>query len=53
VRVEGNVITVRVNGVRVIRVEDPAPLRYGGVGVGQIWETNGRFDNVQVVHTIR
>jgi hypothetical protein len=53
VRVEGNVVTVRVNGVRVIRVEDPAPLRYGGVGVGQIWETNGRFDNVQVVQTIR
>jgi hypothetical protein len=53
VQVQGNVITVRVNGVRVIRAKDPEPLRYGGVGVGQIWETNGRFDNVLVVERIR
>ena len=52
VKVEGNVITVRVNGLRIVRIEDPEPLKYGGVGVGQIWETNGGFDNVVVAHRV-
>lgn len=41
-------ITVRLNGKRVLSVVDPDPIRHGGVGVGQIWETDGTFDNVLV-----
>ncbi len=41
-------ITVWVNGSRILSVADPAPIRSGGVGVGQIWETNGTFDDVVV-----
>lgn len=46
----GAQLTVRVNGSRVVSVKDPHPIRYGGVGLGQIWETNGSFDNVVVRH---
>jgi hypothetical protein len=49
IRMTGARIEVRTNGVLVASVRDPAPLRYGGVGVGQIWETNGTFDDVRVV----
>lgn len=45
---DGPAITVRVNGVQVLRWVDPHPLLSGGVGVGAIWETNGAFDNVRV-----
>lgn len=53
VEAHGKVITVRVNGVQVLRFKDPKPLRYGGVGVCQVWETNGSYDNVMVVERIR
>lgn len=49
VKADGKLIVVRINGKRILRVTDPAPLRYGGVGVGKIWETDGWFDNVRVV----
>lgn len=48
VRVTGPRIEVKANGSVVVSVVDPKPIRYGGVGVGQIWETNGAFDNVTV-----
>jgi hypothetical protein len=46
--VYGNTTQVLVNGQAVLRYTDPTPIRYGGVGVGQIRETNGWYDNVVV-----
>ena len=48
VTVVGNRTTVSVNGQWMFTHRDPEPIRYGGVGVGQIWETNGVFDWVKV-----
>lgn len=48
VGVHGSRITVKVNGALIISPVDPKPLTFGGVGVGQIWETNGVFDDVLV-----
>ena len=51
VTVNGASIRVVVNGFRVLSYTDPSPIPSGGVGVGQIWETNGWFDNA-VVRTV-
>lgn len=48
IRVTGSRIQIWANGTRIVSVVDPEPLRYGGVGVGQIWETNGVFYDVTV-----
>lgn len=48
VRVQGGKIHVLVNGRSVLQAVDPDPIKYGGVGVGKIWETNGWFDDVTV-----
>jgi hypothetical protein len=48
VQVKGNAIDVSVNGKALLHYEDAAPIRSGGIGVGQIWETNGSYDNVVV-----
>lgn len=48
VSVVGSKITVWANGHRMLSFSDAQPIRSGGVGVGQIWETNGWFDNVLV-----
>lgn len=53
VTAHGDTISVTSNGARVLRYVDPAPLQYGGVGVGQIWETNGWFDDVAVQPVVR
>lgn len=44
----GATITVSINGRWILKATDPSPIRFGGVGVGQIWETNGSFDDVVV-----
>jgi len=44
----GATITVFINGERVLSYTDPTPITFGGVGVGEIWELNGWFDNVIV-----
>ena len=47
--VKGRTIEVIANGREVMRYTDSSnPIRYGGVGVGQLWETNGWFDNAMV-----
>src|SRR5262249_5112245 len=48
VTAHGSTVAVYANGQRVISATDPDPIAYGGVGVGQIWETNGWFDNALV-----
>lgn len=48
VTVQGKKIEVVANGQTVMTYTDPTPIKFGGVGVGQIWETNGWFDNVIV-----
>lgn len=50
VKLAGSTIRVSSNGQQQVQVVDPAPIRSGGVGVGQIWETNGSFDDVRVAH---
>lgn len=47
-RIVAGLHTVTINGVRVLSFLDTAPIGFGGVGVGQIWETNGSFDDVIV-----
>ncbi len=47
--VMGNTIEVVSNGKTVLTYRDRTnPIKYGGVGVSQIWETNGWYDNVVV-----
>ena len=53
VTLQGGRIAVRTNGQLALEHVDPTPLRHGGVGVGQIWETNGSFDSVTVRRTAR
>lgn len=49
VQVVGDKIVLSTNGQEVLSYRDAdRPILSGGVGVGQIWETNGWFDNVVV-----
>lgn len=48
----GSHIEVIINGQTVMRYRDPAPIKFGGVGVGQIWETNGWYDNIVVTRLL-
>ena len=48
VNITSNHIKVTINGQVVLQYTDPNPIPYGGVGVGQVWETNGWYDNVVV-----
>lgn len=48
VEVRGGEIKVFVNGELMLTYVDPDPIPFGGVGVGQVWETNGWFDDVVV-----
>jgi hypothetical protein len=41
-------ISARVNGHWTFTVRDSEPIRFGGAGIGQIWETVGSFDRVAV-----
>jgi hypothetical protein len=41
-------ITVHINGKKVIDYTDPKPIRYGGIGVGALWELNAWFDDIKV-----
>jgi hypothetical protein len=44
----GGKISISLNGKWIMTGNDPSPLLSGGVGVGEIWETNGSFDDVLV-----
>lgn len=48
ITVTGARIQVWFDGKSVIDVIDPAPLLYGGIGVGAVWESEARFDDVVV-----
>jgi hypothetical protein len=49
IRVLGNMIRVIINGERVLTWSDTSdPIRYGGIGIGAIWEAEAWFDNVIV-----
>jgi hypothetical protein len=48
ITVSGGDIKVRINGRTVLRYTDPDPIPYGGVGVGEIWEIDGWYDNISV-----
>lgn len=49
IKVVGSKILVRSNGQTMLRYDDTTdPITYGGVGVGEIWGTNGWFDNMVV-----
>ena len=48
VKVEGPRIQVLFNGTTFIDVVDPEPLLYGGIGIGAVWESEARFDDVVV-----
>ena len=48
IKITSNHVKVTINGQVVLQYTDPNPISYGGVGVGQIWETNGWYDNVVV-----
>jgi hypothetical protein len=39
--------------VQVIDHTDPDPIRFGGVGVGAIWEVNAWFDDIAVTAAAR
>jgi Ca2+-binding RTX toxin-like protein len=45
VNVDGSHIQVSLNGASVIDLVDPDPLLFGGIGVHNIWESEGRYDN--------
>ncbi len=49
--IDGN-IQVSVNGIQVIEITDSDPITYGGIGIHNIWETKGRYDNFQVVSLV-
>ncbi len=49
VGVAGNTIEITINGEQVAAWTDASdPIRYGGVGIGAIWEVEAWFDNVLV-----
>lgn len=49
INVAGNNIVVIVNGKQVLTWSDNSdPIRYGGIGVGAIWEAEAWFDNIVV-----
>lgn len=48
VNIKGGDILITVNGKVVLQYTDSDPIPYGGVGVGQIWETNGWYDDIYV-----
>jgi len=48
INVRGGTIEITVNGQLRWVFIDPDPIPYGGVGVGQIWETNGWFEDAWV-----
>jgi hypothetical protein len=48
ISIHGGDISVVSNGQTVLAASDPDPIPYGGVGVGQLWETNGWYDDVLV-----
>lgn len=47
-RLTGGHIQVWIDHVSIFDVTDPNPLPAGGVGVGAIWETEARYDNLRV-----
>ena len=48
IQVVDGTIRIWINGEQVIRMVDPHPIRYGGIGLGAIWEAQAWFDNVIV-----
>lgn len=49
IRTEGNEIQITINGENILSWKDEnKPIRYGGIGVGAIWEAEAWFDNVIV-----
>ena len=52
VKSEANVIRVWINGEYILKFVDDEtssqPVRYGGIGMGAIWEAQAWFDNVVV-----
>jgi hypothetical protein len=51
VNITSNNIKVKINGQVIPRYTDQNPIPYGGVGVGQVWETNGWYDDVVVTRS--
>jgi Ca2+-binding RTX toxin-like protein len=41
-------IQVSLNGSSLIDLVDPDPLLFGGIGVHNVWESEGRYDNFMV-----
>jgi hypothetical protein len=48
---DGN-IQVSVDGSLVFKVVDTNPINYGGIGIHNIWETHGRYDNFRVTSVV-
>jgi hypothetical protein len=48
IRLRGPRIEVIADGTPIIDVVDPSPFLYGGIGVHNTWEMEGRYDNVLV-----
>jgi hypothetical protein len=48
VRLLGDRIALSVDGALIFNIQDPDPLRYGGVGIHNVWESHARYDNFQV-----
>jgi hypothetical protein len=50
--VHGPRIQLWVDGVAIVDIIDPEPLLTGGIGLGAVWESEARFDYVQVTAEI-
>ncbi len=48
ISVVGPRIQIWVDGEKTIDVVDSDPILYGGIGLGAVWESEARFDNVVV-----
>jgi hypothetical protein len=48
ITLNGARIQVALDGDGIIDVIDPAPLLFGGIGIGAVWEAEARFDDVVV-----
>lgn len=48
ITVTGPRIQVWFDGTPVIDLVDPEPLLYGGIGIGAVWESEARFDDISV-----